>query len=215
MLIGSGLLLAPGAHATSVTYGMDTEFSGGTAPSGPVPWVTVTIDDSFGGANTVRVTLTGENLTGGQAGEGIGGVYLNFDPVLDPTMLSFTAVDVTDSMPNAVTGATNAYKADGDGFFDILFDFPPPPGDDAARFTDGESIVYDLTYIAPIDANSFAFESAMGGGNGSWIVAAHVQRTNGGVDPDSGWVGYVPEPGTALLLGSGLLMLAGRSGRRV
>lgn len=32
-----------------------------------------------------------------------------------------------------------------DALFDILFDFPPPPGDDASGFTDGESIVYDLT----------------------------------------------------------------------
>lgn len=115
------------------------------------------------------------------------------------------------SAPNSIGTGVDAFKADGDGWFDILFDFPPPPGSQNARFTAGETVVYDITYTGPIDVNSFDFSSAPGGGNGTFLSAAHVQQTGGG--SGSGWIGAaVPEPATALLLGGGLVALA--AGRR-
>jgi hypothetical protein len=38
--------------------------------------------------------------------------------------LSFTAIDIAASSPNAINTGTNAFQADGDGFFDIEFDMP-------------------------------------------------------------------------------------------
>ena len=200
----STLLTALPAAAATLTLGLSVEFSGGVAPSGSTPWIEAVFDDSFGGPNTVRLTLTATNLTGGAAGESIGLWLFNFDPTLDPTQLSFTAVSNSASVPNGISTGVNAFMADGDGKYDIQFDFPPPPGSNAARFTQGEIVIYDLTYIAPISASSFDFFSVESAGNGVYQSAAHVMRTGGGTD--SGWIG-TPEPGTALLVAFGLIGL--------
>lgn len=202
------LCLVPSAQAASISFDLDFEFSGGTDPAGPGPWLNVTFDDSFGGTDTVRLTIDAAGLTGD---ESVAQIYLNFDPLLDPTQITFTAVDTFDSTPNSIDTGVNAYMADGDGNFDILFDMPPPPGNDAARLTAGESIVYDLTYISPISAASFDYSSVGGGGNGSYQAAAHIQRI--GQNGDSGWIGPVPEPSTGLLVGVGLLVAARRRRR--
>ncbi len=85
---------------------------------------------------------------------------------------------------------------------------PPPPGSGNSRFTQGESIVYDITYGSAIDVSSFDFLSVMGGGQGSYTGAAHIEKINGN---DSGWIGsVVPEPSTALLMTLGLGLLGSR-----
>lgn len=84
---------------------------------------------------------------------------------------------------------------------------PPPPGSSVARFTGGETIIYDLVYVSASSAVSFNFLSTMGGGQGSFTVAAQIQRINGS---ESGWIGPIPEPGVALMLGLGLMGLGWR-----
>ena len=89
--------ISTSAAGTTLTLGLDVEFSGATPPaSGTTPWVTATFDDSFGGANTVRLTMTAGNLTGN---ENIELFYFNFDPGLNPLDLTFTAIDNSASNP--------------------------------------------------------------------------------------------------------------------
>ncbi len=206
--------ISTSAAAATLTLGLDVEFSGATPPaSGTTPWVTATFDDSFGGANTVRLTMTAGNLTGN---ENIGLFYFNFDPGLNPLDLIFAAIDNSASNPengkgdNGIFTGVNGYAANGDVSYDIAFNFPPPPGSSGNLFTSGESVIYDITYTSAINANSFNHFSDEGGGQGTYLAAAHIQRINGN---DSGWIGVVPEPGTASLLALGLVGLAAKRRR--
>jgi hypothetical protein len=211
--LSCSVLLAFPAAATTLSMGLDVEFSGGVAPAGMSPWIKATFDDSVGGSNDVRLTLTANHLTGGASGESIGLWLFNFDPTLDPTLLTFTVVNNSASVPNGIATGVDAFQADGDGKYDIQFDFPPPPGSDAARFTGGETVTYDISYVGAIDVFSFYFQSVESAGNGTYYSGAHIQRTGGGVD--SGWIGatglsieVVPEPSTGLLFGLGLGLVA-------
>ena len=200
--------LGPVAGAATLTLGLDFEFSGGTTPAGSPPYVTATFDDSFGGPNDVRLTLSTSGLVGA---ESVSFWWFNFDPTLDASQLVFTAVNNAASVPNSVAGGNDAFMSDGSGSYDIQFDFPPPPGSNTQRFTAGETVVYDLTYISPIDVSDFNFSST-GGGNGAFISAAQVQRI--APSNSSGHIGVVPEPATSLLLGVGLAGLAAAHRRR-
>jgi hypothetical protein len=204
------LLAAAPASALTITYELSVEFSGGDAPEGTAPWMTITIDDEAdaGGANSVRITISNVNLTDREFVEM---VYLNFDPALDPTQLTFTAVNTSAVASVGFFTGVDAFMADGDGNFDIMLDLPPPPGNFSAKFTAGESIVFDLTYTSPIAASSFDFLSAEGAGQGSFHVAAFVGGI-GADDEGSGWIGDAPEPQlmTLLALGLGGLVAAGR-----
>lgn len=208
-LLGIALFGAGPASALSISFGLDFEFSGGTQPEGATPWATITIDDAAdtGGANSVRVTIS-NNLTDG---EFISEFSLNLDPALDPTQLTFTAVNMNAvgnpaGDPNDFSFSTgvDAFQADGDGKFDMRLGLPPPPGAFAAKYTAGETLVFDLTFSAALSAADFDFGSASGGGNGTFRAAAHVQGI-GLDDEDSGWIGPVPEPSVALLMAAGAL----------
>ena len=206
------------ASAATVTFNLDYEFSGAQQPqSVTTPWAVATIDDSVGGADTVRLTMEATNLVGA---ESIGKWFFNFSG--DATQLVINSFDTNDATVNAIlqdnTGSNNALKADGDGFFDFGFDFSPPGN----RFSGGEMMVFDLTYTAPITASDFNLFSAPGGGAGSYLSAAHIQRIadpafcSDPKDPEcgSGWIGAVPVPAAVWLFGSGLLGLVGVARRK-
>ncbi len=198
------------AIAGVISFELDTEFSGATPPEGTAPWATATFDDSFGGSSTVRLTMSAGGLFDK---EFLSRWYFSFDPTLDPSKLSLTPVDITAVALSGFSFSTgvDAFKADGDGLYDILFDFPPPPGKFTSKFTAGESLILDLTYVSPISASSFDFLSTPGGGHGPFKSAAHVQGI-GPTDADSGWIApgdgvEVPEPTTLWLFGAALLAI--------
>jgi hypothetical protein len=205
------LLSASAVGAATLTFGLDIPFSDADRPAGSRPWITAIFDDSFGDANTVRLTLSAHDLV---SEESVGNWLFNFDSVLDPTLLTFTVVDNAAAVPNAIETGVDKFKVNGDGRYDILFDLPPPEGSFSSRLTAGETIVYDIGYISPITVAAFDFFSARGkGGQGEFKTTAHILGI-GPIAEGSGRIGHVPEPSTVLLVAAGLVGLAFNRGRR-
>ncbi|MBI2826021.1 MAG: hypothetical protein HYX69_15155 [Planctomycetia bacterium] len=211
----SVVLLATNSHATILSMAADIEFSNATAPSGPAPWLTVTIND-HGGSGSVTLDIAGSGLS---FNESVSELSLNLDPSLDPANLVFSAPTKSRAFTTpTIATAANAFKADGDGFYDIDLAFAVGSG--ASTFRSGDSIEYTITGIASLNALSFNFLSKPAGGHGPFIMAAHVQNTGGAGGGSSGWVTdsgggqvLIPEPATCLLAalaGLGILVVRRR-----
>jgi len=199
--VAVSLVLAGGARGGVITFGLAEEFSGAAEPQGPKPWLTAVFDDE-GTLGSVKLTLDTTNLVGS---ESVTGWYLNLDPLLDPASLSFSSQTKTGTFDApTINKGVNAFKADGDGYFDILFAFSTSGGSDE-RFGVGDSIEYSITGIAGLAASSFYYPSADNKGvpaaNGLY-TAAHVQSIANDPNGTSGWV-TAPEPATVALLGLG------------
>jgi len=197
-------VLLPGvAHADTLTLSAVSEFSGGQEPfSGTPPWIVVSFDD-HGGTGSVDFTLTAPNLT---STENVEQLYINLDPALIGNLpLTFGGLVKGGSFDTpTISQGDNAFKADGDGEYDILLSFTPG-GNTSKTFTIGDSLQYTITG-AGLTANSFAFLSNPAGGHGPFYFAAHSQNTTGAGSGGSGWVtgpattgGAIPEPAAATL----------------
>jgi len=215
--VTGGVLLgvAAGAQASTITFALTTTFSG-TAPSGSP---TVTLTDTAAG---VEVSVSSFPLSGT---EFIDDVYLNYTG--DVSLLSASYLDGV--LANNVYFGDNAFKADGDGYFDILIDYPPPPGS-AGTFTADQTSTYLFFTLAGLNTSMFNTTSfcQTGCGTGSYYAAAHIQGLAGGL---SAWVGDgdgfppppppppppepVPEPASLLLMGAGLTAFAARYRKRL
>lgn len=192
------ILAAATLRADTLVLFFGTEFSGGTPPAGPTPWLTATFTQVAGG---VQLQMSNVNLVGT---EFVTGWYFNLNPALNPANLFLGFV--SGEAATGISRGADGFKADGDGYFDFKLDFAT--ASTADRFTAGETSTYLISGISGLTAADFNFLSAPGGGTGSWSSAAKVQ----GIGPagGSGWVGgeVVPEPASWLLLGTVTATLA-------
>ena len=209
--IGAVLVLlasAAGVHGSIIIFTANYEFSGtGVSPEGTAPWLTVTIDDGVNDTDgIVTLTFQATNLTGS---EYVDKLYLNLDPILDPTKLQFTSPVQTGTFElPGISKDVNAYKADGDGEFDIEFSFATVEDD---RFGADEAVKYTVSGIAGLTADSFDFPSnPKKSGDPSFPFAAHVNSIGPGAK--SGWVS-TPEPATMALMAAGFGLIAVRRRR--
>ena len=196
------LTLASNAFASTVTFNYNAVISGST-PAGTAPWVQAIFDDG-GSSGSVTLTMTTSGLSGS---ENITGMYFNLDSSLNPTSLSFNYLGTTGAAATSVQTGVDAFKADGDGKYDVLFNFPTASG-----FNAGQTVKYQITGISSLTALSFNVLSACGNpscsGPGNFYAAAKVQN----IGASSGWIasnaGVVPVPAALWLFGSGLVGLA-------
>ena len=182
-------------YATIISFDLSVEFSGATPPVGAIPWLKAVFDDGDT-SGSVNMKLSTPNLT---ANEFVSEWSFNLDPALSPGSLVFSAPTKTGSFtsPSISTGV-DAFKADGDGYFDIKLGFATGGGT-SERFGVGDAVEYTITGIPSLTSASFDFLSAPGGGHGPYPTAAHVQSIG---EDDSGWV-TAPEPTSVILVLTG------------
>ena len=192
------------AQADPVTFVLGgADFSGPTANTGGN--INVHIQNIAGG---VRITVT-NNLV--DPGAFLGSLYLNTSVApLAGAVGTCVTCTATNGQTMTFNFGSNAFQADGDGIYDILIDFSTSA---ANRLTPGEAIVFDLTSTTlGFTSDSFLVFSVPGGGNGPFMIAAHIQSLP---DGQSDWItNEVPEPTSLLLLGTGIATLAARLRRR-
>ncbi|MEJ5366539.1 MAG: hypothetical protein WHS86_15700 [Desulfosoma sp.] len=202
-LVAGCLLVVPfvlghAALASTVTVGLQAVVTG-DAPRGSAPWLVATFEDD--GNGNVKLTLTAPGLATGEFvggnDNGVSGWYFyikGLDGVSIVSSSGVTAGYETGEFKNVIGGQA--------GDFNIRFYFGEA-NNNTNRLQAGDSVV---VYLSGVSVDGIFSEN-------NFKTLAHVQgiaSTKG-----SGWVS-VPIPGTAVLLGSGILGLLGirRKGRR-
>jgi hypothetical protein len=197
------LLFSVGTSQASLIFNIGTKFNGNGTTYGPGPWVKVSFNDVSAGQ--VSMTISADGLIDG---EKIGALYLNLDPALDPVNLMFTETARTGSFTVVgINTGTDAYKADGDGLYDIKVDFDT---DGPSRaFNVGDSITYNVS-LTSLSESSFDFWSADAPGQelGPYQTAIDI-LSPGGQSDYTVWA-TTPEPVTFVLLGLGAFALRRR-----
>jgi len=214
------LLSLQPVQAAKVVFELDYLFSDSPPPADDPPWAQATFDDFDGAVDFVELRMLALNLADD---EFIGQWYFNFSESIKATDLFFSIEPIateSDAIIDDLGVEQNFYKAGGDGYFDLLFDFQKS-NNDTGRFTNGDEVVVHFN-LAGLEAEDFNFLSSPTKGigdeistNGTFYSAAHIQAIGPG--DESGWVAPnpnpnpnpVPEAPTMLLVGMGLIALAG------
>lgn len=211
-----GILVPINAYSLTIT--LDQLYSG-TSPIGSSPTIVITQD----GANAVQVVINA-NMT---PTEFIDRVLLNYGGANPLSSESYSSGVTADT----VSFASNSYKADGAGYFDLKLDYPQSAGSRLGPDTGigGTAAGSTSTYIfsvasGGISPNDFHLYSTASP-KGAYEGAMHIQSI--GTNAASGWIGGnctadcgnipppnpeptpAPEPTTVWMLGLGLLGLFG------
>jgi hypothetical protein len=201
--VASALSFSARTSASEILYQFNTPFPSDPSPAGSAPWIDATFSNATPG--TVFLTITNAGFVGSEFASEL---YFNLNTNLDPNNLVFTLVSSNGifATPSIDHQNADSYKADGDGKYDMRFNFGTASG---TTFTTGDSITYQITGISSLTALDFGYLSAPAGGSGPFYAAGHVQ----GIPPDGGvstWIEPgggpilivpVPEPVPAVLLG--------------
>jgi len=192
----------PFASNADVLYKFGTNlFSGDPSLATNTTHLTALFQDVSPGH--VRLTLSAPGLTNN---ENIDKLYFNLNPADNPGSLifsNFTVAQGSFGFP-AIDEGVDAYKADGDGYFDVRLNFG---GSGLPTwFSQGDVMVCDLVGIPTLTAADFVYLSAPSGSSvGPFNAAVHlvsIFNSNGHGDT-SGYVGavgpgpdvqFVPEP---------------------
>jgi hypothetical protein len=197
-IVLAGALWAPlDAGAAGFELQFNQIFSGTIPPAASPPWVDATFEDVGGG---VLVTIANVGLS---TGEFVSEVDFNLNPGYDPTgpgSLTFALQSQSGvfDLPT-ISGAMDAFKADGDGNYDVQFLFSTQDGA-SHRFMDSSSVSYLISGISGLQASDFAYVSS--GSKGGLYSATHIQGINSGAN--SVWanpsqVSQIPEPNPSVL----------------
>ncbi len=120
--------------------------------AGPLgaPWVVAIFEGDNGAVNLTVVNTSpyGTNV--------VQKLWFNLNPVFNPTSLTFSFVGSSSGSDDWLIGTgANAYKADGDGMFDILF---VHTGDQ--QFGPGDWFIYSISGIPVLTGWDFCYFSA-------------------------------------------------------
>lgn len=186
----AGLFVPLKSNASGILYQFDTPFPADASPAGSAPWIDASFQDVSGGVllTVSNLGLIGDEFLQGNGSGANGGIFFNLNPNDDPTSLTFSLVSQTANFGTFINTGENAFKADGDGKYDIVFDFS------THSFAGGASFSYLISGITGLTASDFAYMSAPAGGSGPFYAAAHVM----GLPPNasnSTWI----EPGSGVL----------------
>src|SRR5579863_756627 len=144
MLLFWVALVCPIAANASIIYQFNTPFPTDPTPSGNGPWIDASFTDVTPG--TVLLTITNVNITTseflkGNGNGASGGLYFNLNPNDNPTALNFALVSSNGNFGPIISTGENQFKADGDGYYDIQFDF-------SGNFSTDASLTYRITGIS-------------------------------------------------------------------
>ena len=213
MAIGILAGFSVSVSAATVVFCLSVDFSspdeGSACPCCPHgDWVTVTISDNATGG--VLLEIAANNL---QNEERVMDLFLNLSPALAAADLQFAnPVKVVGDydLPQISLG-NNAFKAAGDGYFDIWFRFSSSM---PRSFKAGDLLRYEVTIGGgEFRAEDFNYWShVVDEGAGPFLAAAHILST--GEDAEqSAWIGAIPEPAPLAFWITGVLVLLARHRR--
>lgn len=181
---------------TGIVYNFNSAFPGDISPAGSAPWVTANFQND--GSAGVLLTISGTYLGGS---EKLDKIYFNMNPVLSTSIpnLTFSLQSTSDGLAQPqISKGEDAFKADGDGYYDLEFAFETGQG----AFSNGDSITYLISGVTSLTADDFAYQSTPAGGVGPYYAAAHILgispiNSSTWVDPSGGPIpqtSMMPEP---------------------